>query len=319
MLAEGGGVPPRLRAALCGDAALEQMAAISGTDAGDRERDGDDGGRGDAARTAHDVLSRVCVDPAHGVCPASALGRWTPPEERLVAHERERDGDDDAPEISARPAGSEADGRRVAASRNVTSGAKRCATLVRLLRKLRPTESRRHAELLLRVCELRPHIAALYLPHATYSLDPRPSIAWLAAAALLGEVAAAASLDPAPPRAPPEAPSEAEGAAFVKAAMPASATRASLAKGLAHASGLVRHAALCLLLRVLCAIRRRVARLDEAAAAAAEPGAPPTPKPLRRRAARPSAVRRSPRSPNRRPCWPRSPLTRVFRRGASRT
>ena len=272
VLAEGGGVPPRLRAALCGDAALEQMAAISGTDAGDRERDGDDGGRGDAARTAHDVLSRVCVDPAHGVCPASALGRWTPPEERLVAHERERDGDDDAPEISARAAGSEADGRRVAASQNVASGAKRCATLVRLLRKLRPTESRRHAELLLRVCELRPHIAALYLPHATYSLDPRPSIAWLAAAALLGEVAAAASLDPAPPRAPPEAPGEAEGAAFVKAAMPASATRASLAKGLAHASGLVRHAALCLLLRVLCAIRRRVARLDEAAAAAADAG-----------------------------------------------
>jgi len=272
VLAEGGGVPPRLRAALCGDAALEQMAAISGTDAGDRERDGDDGGRGDAARTAHDVLSRVCVDPAHGVCPASALGRWTPPEERLAAHERERDGDDDVPGISARFAGSEADGRNVAASRIVASGAKRCATLVRLLRKLRPTESRRHAELLLRVCELRPHIAALYLPHATYSLDPRPSIAWLAAAAMLGEVAAAASLDPAPPRAPPEAPGEAEGAAFVKAAMPASATRASLAKGLAHASGLVRHAALCLLLRVLCAIRRRVARLDEAAAAAADAG-----------------------------------------------
>ena len=83
VLAEGGGVPPRLRAALCGDAALEQMAAISGTDAGDRERDGDDGGRGDAARTAHDVLSRVCVDPAHGVCPASALGRWTPPKRGL--------------------------------------------------------------------------------------------------------------------------------------------------------------------------------------------------------------------------------------------
>ena len=28
VLAESGGVPPRLRAALCGDAALEQMAAI---------------------------------------------------------------------------------------------------------------------------------------------------------------------------------------------------------------------------------------------------------------------------------------------------
>jgi nucleolar pre-ribosomal-associated protein 1 len=126
--------------------------------------------------------------------------------------------------------------------------------------------------LLLRVCELRPRVAALYLPHATYSLDPRPSVAWLAAAALLGEVAANASLDPTPPRAPADAPGEAEGTAFVKAAMPASATRAGLAKGLAHASGLVRHATLCLLLRVLCAIRRRVARLDETAANAADAG-----------------------------------------------
>jgi len=278
VLAESGGVPPRLRAALCGDAALEQMAAISGTDAGDREEEDDDDGRGDAARTAHDVLSRLCVDPAHGVCPASTLGRWTPPEERLSEHGRDdTDGDEDANGARfsfarERRLGSEAEGGDAGASARVASGAKRCATLVRLLRKLRPTESRRHAELLLRVCELRPRVAALYLPHATYSLDPRPSVAWLAAAALLGEVAANASLDPTPPRAPADAPGEAEGTAFVKAAMPASATRAGLAKGLAHASGLVRHTTLCLLLRVLCAIRRRVARLDETAANAADAG-----------------------------------------------
>ena len=238
------------------------------------------------------MLSRVCVDPAHGVCPASALGRWTPPEERLVAHERERDGDDDAPEISARAAGSEADGRRVAASRNVASGAKRCATLVRLLRKLRPTESRRHAELLLRVCELRPHIAALYLPHATYSLDPRPSIAWLAAAALLGEVAAAAS-DPAPARAP-EAPGEAEGAASVKAAMPASATapasrRASAPSGW---SGTPRSACCS----ACCAPYGGAWRAWTSRRPPPTPGAPPTPKPCGARAAPRGAALAAPRT-----------------------
>ena len=263
-------MPPRLRAALCGDAALEQMAAISGTDAGDRERDGDDGGRGDAARTAHDVLSRVCVDPAHGVCPASALGRWTPPEERLVAHERERDGDDDAPEISARPAGSKrtAGGSpRRETSPRARSGARRwcvCSANCGPPRAVATPScccASASSGRTSRRCTSR--------TRRTRSTRDRPSRG-SRRRRCSGAVAAAASLDPAPPRAPPEAPGEAEGAAFVKAAMPASATRASLAKGLAHASGLVRHAALCLLLRVLCAIRRRVARLDEAAAAAAD-------------------------------------------------
>ena len=285
------------------------MAAISGTDAGDRERDSDDG-RGDAARTAHGVLSRVCVDPAHGVCPRRT--RALDPPKRGLWHTSASGTATTTRRNLRAPRQFEADGRRVAASRNVTSGAKRCATLVRLLRKLRPTESRRHAELLLRVCELRPHIAALYLPHATYSLDPRPSIAWLAAAALLGEVAAAASLDPAPPRAPPEAPGEAEAPRSsrrrCRRPRPAPASRRPRARPAGQAPGAL------LAARVLCAIRRRVARLDGRRR--------PPPTPARRepnlcgaRAAR----RAAPRSPNRRPCWPRSPLTRVFRRGASRT
>ena len=243
VLSPNGGVPPRLRAALCGDSTLEQMCAISGTDA-DPE---DDESRAEACSLAHDVLSEVCLDPAHGVCPQSALGRWMPPEERT---ESDR--------------GNVADRNKS----DVSSSVKRSATLIRLLRKLRPTESIKHAELLLNICEQRPIIAALYLPHATYSLDPRPSVPWLAAAALLGEVAVCASVDPTPPHVPPDSPGDAEGTAFVKAAMPASMTKQGLTKGLTHTSGLVRHATLTLLLRVLCAVRRRVARLDECAAAA---------------------------------------------------
>ena len=215
----------------------------SGTDA-DPE---DDESRAEACSLAHDVLSEVCLDPAHGVCPQSALGRWMPPEERT---ESDR--------------GNVADRNKS----DVSSSVKRSATLIRLLRKLRPTESIKHAELLLNICEQRPIIAALYLPHATYSLDPRPSVPWLAAAALLGEVAVCASVDPTPPHVPPDSPGDAEGTAFVKAAMPASMTKQGLTKGLTHTSGLVRHATLTLLLRVLCAVRRRVARLDECAAAA---------------------------------------------------
>jgi len=247
VLSSDGGVPARLRAALCGDASLEQMALISGTDAG--EDDDDDEERQEACVLAHDVLSKLCLDPAHGVCPASALGRWVPKETRAGGDTQSTDN---------------AGGQKP----DATSSTKHSQTLIRLLRKLRPTESAKHAELLLNICEQRPRIAALYLPHATYSLDPRPSVPWLAAAALLGEVAACASLDPTPPRSLPAEPGDAEGAAFVKAAMPASLTKQGLAKGLTHESGLVRSATLTLLLRVLCAVRVRVARLDEAAVAA---------------------------------------------------
>ena len=88
VLSPDGGVPARLRAALCGDAALEQLAGISGVNA---ERSRDDAAADDddpdgvddaanAAETAHEILTRLCLDPAHGLCPASALGRWEGPD-----------------------------------------------------------------------------------------------------------------------------------------------------------------------------------------------------------------------------------------------
>jgi nucleolar pre-ribosomal-associated protein 1 len=300
VMSPSGGVPARLRAALMSDAALEQLAAISGTRAGggderraneeeeaattDREegrrkrkrrgsgdappfggeRGGDDDdapresaaaepsaddARADAANLAHDALTRLCLDPAHGLCPASALGRWT----------LERRGGSAV--RSARVEGGGSGGRKLAA-------------LTRLLRALRPTESRRHADLLLAACSARPRVAAAYIPRATHSLDPRASVPWLAAATLLGRIAGFAAEDPAPlPRPPPAASiGDAEGAAFVAAALPPSLTRHALAKGVAHDVGVVAHASLCLLLRVARAIRVRVTRLDHAARDAREAG-----------------------------------------------
>ena len=299
VMSPSGGVPARLRAALMSDAALEQLAAISGTRAGgdderraneeeaattDREegrrkrkrrgsgdappfggeRGGDDDdaprasaaaepsaddARADAANLAHDALTRLCLDPAHGLCPSSALGRWT----------LERRGGSAV--RSARVEGGGSGGRKLAA-------------LTRLLRALRPTESRRHADLLLAACSARPRVAAAYIPRATHSLDPRASVPWLAAATLLGRIAGFAAEDPAPlPRPPPAASiGDAEGAAFVAASLPPSLTRHALAKGVAHDVGVVAHASLCLLLRVARAIRVRVTRLDHAARDAREAG-----------------------------------------------
>ena len=281
VLSPDGGVPARLRAALCGDAALEQLAGISGVNA-ERSRDDDEDDvdgvddAANAAETAHDILTRLCLDPAHGLCPASALGRWDGPERsRRDSRELSKSGSGFRAGSGAGASGAgDAPVAKsyapVAKSFPPSGAGKRGATLVRLLRKLRPTESRRHAELLLSTCDARPQLAAAYLPHATYSLDPRPSVPWLAAAMLLGKVAASASHDPTPPIPPPDAaPGEAEGLAVVRAAVPPSLSKAGLTRGLQHPTGLVRHATLCLLLQTLRAIRGRVARLEEAAREAA--------------------------------------------------
>ena len=282
VLSPDGGVPARLRAALCGDAALEQLAGISGVNA-ERSRDDDEDDvdgvddAANAAETAHDILTRLCLDPAHGLCPASALGRWDGPERsRRDSRELSKSGSGFRAGSGAGASGAPGDApvaksyAPVAKSFPPSGAGKRGATFIRLLRKLRPTESRRHAELLLSTCDARPQLAAAYLPHATYSLDPRPSVPWLAAAMLLGKVAASASHDPTPPIPPPDAaPGGAEGLAVVRAAVPPSLSKAGLTRGLQHPTGLVRHATLCLLLQALRAIRGRVARLEEAAREAA--------------------------------------------------
>jgi nucleolar pre-ribosomal-associated protein 1 len=274
VLAPGGGVPARLQAALCGDAALEQMAGISvvaaEAEVGEEFAVEDDAVA--AAELAHGLLLRLCTEPSHGLCPLSAMGRWrgwagvndgaSDGEGMMTYGDDEGEGGDE---------GSRGGVLAAAAGEISTKsgGGKRGAAVVRLLRKLKPTESRRHAELLLTVCTTRPLLAAAYLPHATYSLDPRPSVPWLAAAMLLGKVAAAAAEDPTPPPPPPDAGAgEVEGLAFVRAVLPPSLNKAGLTKGLQHNAGLVRHATLCLLLQVLRALRARIARLDEAAAVA---------------------------------------------------
>ena len=144
---------------------------------------------------------------------------------------------------------------------------KKCQSIVRLLQKLRPMDCEAHLTILLRACETHPPLAMMYLPNAKYALEPRLSVHWLAATGLLGRVCVAAAADASASSADARADGaalvvgESEGLAYVKAVVPPGLTKHTLAKGIAHTSPMIRHAALCLLLNVTKAIGARVANL----------------------------------------------------------
>ena len=147
---------------------------------------------------------------------------------------------------------------------------KKCQSIVRLLQKLRPMDCEAHLTILLRACETHPPLAMMYLPNAKYALEPRLSVHWLAATGLLGRVCVAAAADASASSADARADGaalvvgESEGLAYVKAVVPPGLTKHTLAKGIAHTSPMIRHAALCLLLNVTKAIGARVAYLESA-------------------------------------------------------
>ena len=60
-----------------------------------------------------------------------------------------------------------------------TTSSKKCASVVRLLQKLRPIECDAHLKILLLACETHPLLATMYLPGAKYTLEPRLSAHWL--------------------------------------------------------------------------------------------------------------------------------------------
>ena len=147
---------------------------------------------------------------------------------------------------------------------------KKCQSIVRLLQKLRPMDCEAHLTILLRACETHPALAMMYLPNAKYALEPRLSVHWLAATGLIGRVCVAAAADASASSADARADGaalvvgESEGLAYVKAVIPPGLTKQTLAKGIAHASPMIRHAALCLLLNVTKAVGARVAYLESA-------------------------------------------------------
>jgi nucleolar pre-ribosomal-associated protein 1 len=127
---------------------------------------------------------------------------------------------------------------------------------LRLMLKLRAAEVGRHKLLLLSVAQLRPQLAARYVAALPFSLEPRLSLRWLAAASLLVELAprvqrhllgsltSALPAPGAPSAAAGLAPPPADGAAvraLLKAVVPPSVTKAGLSRGLQHSSLLVRH------------------------------------------------------------------------------
>ena len=154
---------------------------------------------------------------------------------------------------------------------------KKCATIVRLLHKLRPIENDAHHRILLIACETHPLLATLYLPGAKFTLEPRLSSHWLTSANLLGRISVAAGKDSASSEAAARieganAVGESEGATYIKAVIPPALAKHTLSKGLAHSSPVIRHGTLCLLLNVTRAIGARLSHLNNAIAEAKERG-----------------------------------------------
>ena len=150
-----------------------------------------------------------------------------------------------------------------------TTSSKKCASVVRLLQKLRPIECDAHLKILLLACETHPLLATMYLPGAKYTLEPRLSAHWLTSASLLGRIALAAGEDAASSAAAARLETssvvgESEGSAFIKAVLPPGMSKQTLSKGLAHSSPIIRHGSLCLLVQVTRAVAARLTHLNAA-------------------------------------------------------
>lgn len=180
------GVPPKLRAALFSDAAVDQLVQLS---AGAHA---DGSAEAQAADCALEILSGLATDAAYGLVSAS------PGTRAAAAAEPNYDdpGTADAAAAAAGNAGAGGGGQGRAAA----SAGQR---VVRLLRQLQAANEPRHARLLVLACRLRPGLAAAYLDKVPFALDPRPSPRWFASMAVLSQLVEAAARLP-PPGAPPE-------------------------------------------------------------------------------------------------------------------
>ena len=261
-------VPFRLRAALCGDCSLEQLTVICGS-SNEQHHSEDDMSETHtsaafAANLAQDIIMRICTDPSIGACPQTdvrkqGMGSVLDTNQILTMADEQANTTYLNEDVKVVPNFRTKD----FSTRTQSKGDdKKAATIVRLLRKLRPVESPNHAELLLTVCALFPRIASMYIRDAQLSVEPRPSVMWLITASHLGRIMLAASRDNI--KLPHHSVIEKhESVSFYRAVMPPCLDKAVFTRGLQHESGLVRHATLSLLLHVMRAIRTRVAILEE--------------------------------------------------------
>ena len=273
VLSSDGNVPSRLQAALFGQEVLEQFAVISGFAADQPDIAHAKYGRGCdilvASDLAHDILNRLCTDPSHGICPESkSVNSRVDVKSKPRPHENQKMND--VPKRSK----CESKGSLVQMKHNsqiVTLG-KKGSALVRLLRKLKPLEKRRHADLLMTACTFHPQVATGYLPYAAYPLDPRPSVSWFISAMMVGRILLAASRGMTPQMILRFADSvvDREDLDFSSTWLPFSLNKAALTRGLQHSSRLVQHVSMWLNLHVLRYIRSHIDQLKEAVEAMEE-------------------------------------------------
>jgi hypothetical protein len=264
-------IPSRLQAALFSDAALEQIAAVNSSPPALPNTFSDEFYSRISA-LAHTVLLRVCTIPAHGLYITSfgldSSPRTCTRRTKTSNVEQKREQEDiisiSLGSLQSTTAGTLSGKRNAHIVDRTGAVEKGHATILRLLRKLRPIDSRRHSHLLLQILATRPQIAAGYLPYAAYPLEPRLSRVWFGAVCLLGSVTMTASpFSDAIRQSNNCRFEEADCRSFERFISPPSISKAAFNKGMNHSSGLVRYATLCLLLQTLHSVRTQSLRLEE--------------------------------------------------------
>lgn len=192
------------------------------------------------------MLCMLCTSPAHGLVPAQA------------------------PSTSTDGAGTSAmvvDATASASGQQQQAGRK----VVRLMQRLEPTEVLHHAQLLQHIGRQQPQLAAELLHALPYSLEPANSSKWLLHMALLAQllqqVAAATPALCLLAAAGGEAPGMEAAVVrnMLKRCLPSGLSKASLSRGVQHASPAVQYATLCMMASMLEALAPVLQALESAA------------------------------------------------------
>jgi hypothetical protein len=195
----------------------------------------------EAAQAAFDLLTCLLTDPAFGLAYAPAA----------PGGQQQRDG--------------------------LTSGERR---LLRLLQRLQPGASARHARLVRAAAEAQPRLAAQLLAALPFDLEPREDAKWLAAAAAVGALVRGAAAGPCPllsrmegggGAAPGVDSAGVRGA--LRRCLPQAAPKALLSRGIQHSGRPVQQAMLGLLQACLAATQPYMGAAEARAAAAADAAA----------------------------------------------
>ncbi|CAM6039848.1 unnamed protein product [Sphagnum compactum] len=180
---------------------------------------------GDSKEIAYGMLMSLCTNPAHGLCPESASA-WGPPP---------------------------------GAKTGAFGGGQ--GRLLRFMRRLQAIKVVQHREILLATARATPRLAAAYLDSVPFSVEPQPAPVWFVAMVIVVELISIASTPPPFPAMAQQGvpPPRMEGPLIqssLRRLFPRALSKVTFNRGLQHASVLVRHGSLRVLLEALLSLER---------------------------------------------------------------